>query len=92
MEKFWRQDIYCLSTWRLLSAVLCVILFVVSPVTVDGKPPTYEDDVLPVFREKCCSCHNADRKAGGLDLTSFQQMMAGGNSGDVVAGGDADGS
>ena len=49
MEKFWRQDIYCLNTWRLLSAVLCVILFVVSPVTVDGKPPTYEDDVLPVF-------------------------------------------
>jgi len=92
MEKFWRQDIYCLNTWRLLSAVLCVILFVVSPVTVDGKPPTYEDDVLPVFREKCCSCHNADRKAGGLDLTSYQQMMAGGNSGDVVAGGDADGS
>lgn len=92
MEKFWRQDIYCLNTWRLLSAVLCAILFVVSPVTVDGKPPTYEDDVLPVFREKCCSCHNADRKAGGLDLTSYQQMMAGGNSGDVVAGGDADGS
>ena len=92
MEKFWRQDSYCLNTWRLLPAVLCVILFVVSPLTVDGKPPTYEDDVLPVFREKCCSCHNADRKAGGLDLTSYQQMMAGGNSGDVVAGGDADGS
>ena len=92
MEKYWRQDIYCLNTWRLLSAGLCVILFGVSPVTVDGKPPTYEDDVLPVFREKCCSCHNADRKAGGLDLTSYQQMMAGGNSGDVVAGGDADGS
>ena len=51
MEKFWRQDNYCLNTWRLLSAVLCVILFVVSPVTVDGKPPTYEDHVLPVFRE-----------------------------------------
>jgi len=79
-------------TWQLLNAVLYAFLFSASTTMAEDKPPTYEDHVLPVFREKCCSCHNADRKAGGLDLTSYQQMMAGGNSGDVVAGGDADGS
>ena len=72
--------------------LLCTLSFFSTVVTAAEKPPTYEDHVLPVFREKCCSCHNADRKAGGLDLTSYQQMMAGGNSGDVVAGGDPDGS
>ena len=72
--------------------LLCTLSFFSTVVTATEKPPTYEDHVLPVFREKCCSCHNADRKAGGLDLTSYQQMMAGGNSGDVVAGGDPDGS
>jgi len=92
MKKNGLQEITCLKMGKIFSAVFCAILLSASPGMVGGKPPTYEDDVLPVFREKCCSCHNADRKAGGLDLTSYQQMMAGGNSGDVVAGGDADGS
>ena len=72
--------------------LLWTLSFCLTTATAAEKPPTYEDHVLPVFREKCCSCHNADRKAGGLDLTSYQQMIAGGNSGDVVAGGDPDGS
>ena len=55
-------------------------------------PPTYEQHVLPIFKEKCCGCHNAGKKAGGLDLTSYQQMQAGGNSGEVLAAGDPDGS
>jgi len=56
------------------------------------KPPTYEQQVLPIFREKCCGCHNPGKRAGGLDLTSYQQLQAGGNSGEVVASGDPDGS
>ena len=55
-------------------------------------PPTYEQHVLPIFKEKCCGCHNAGKRAGGLDLTSYQQMQAGGNSGEVLAAGDPDGS
>ena len=54
--------------------------------------PTFEEDVLPVFREKCCSCHNADKQSGGLDLTSYNRAMAGGYSGEVIAPGDAEGS
>lgn len=54
--------------------------------------PTFEEDVLPVFREKCCSCHNADKQSGGLDLTSYNRAMAGGSSGEVIAPGDAEGS
>ena len=48
--------------------------------------------MLPIFREKCGSCHNADKKQGGLDLMSFGQAMAGGSSGEVIAPGDPDGS
>jgi WD40 repeat protein len=55
-------------------------------------PPNFEEHVLPVFREKCCSCHNPDQKKGGLDLSSWGQTMAGGSSGEVVAPGDPDGS
>lgn len=55
-------------------------------------PLTFEEHVLPVFREKCCSCHNADKQSGGLDLTSYGRAMAGGSSGEVIAPGDHEGS
>lgn len=67
--------------------VLAVTLYAVA-----GASPTFEEDVLPVFREKCCTCHNADKQAGGLDLTSYGRAMAGGSSGEVIAPGDAEGS
>ncbi|MFM9057863.1 MAG: c-type cytochrome domain-containing protein [Planctomycetaceae bacterium] len=57
-----------------------------------AEPPTFEGQVAPIFREKCCGCHNADKKKGGLDLTSHGQAMAGGSSGAVLAPGDPDGS
>ncbi len=69
-----------------------LLAFLAGTVAAADKPPTYEDQVLPVFREKCCSCHNADKKKGGLDLTSYGQAMAGGSSGEVIAPGDPDGS
>jgi len=62
------------------------------PASAADAPPTYEEHVLPIFREKCGSCHNPDKKQGGLDLTSFGQALAGGSSGEVIAPGDADGS
>jgi WD40 repeat protein len=57
-----------------------------------AAPPNFEEHVLPVFREKCCACHNPDQQKGGLDLSSWGQTMAGGSSGEVIAPGDPDGS
>lgn len=71
------------------------VLVAIVPVVAwaaDPPAPTFERDVGPIFRERCCSCHNPDRKRGGLDLSSFSQALAGGSSGEVVAPGDADAS
>jgi hypothetical protein len=68
------------------------IVLVVAASVVGEAAPTFEEDVLPVFREKCCNCHNADKQAGGLDLTSYSRALAGGSSGEVIAPGDAEGS
>ena len=58
------------------------------------KPPkvTYEDDVLPILKQKCFSCHNADKKEGDLNLTNYGTMMLGGGSGEVVEAGNSAGS
>jgi len=41
-------------------------------------------DVRPLFQANCITCHGG---AGGLDLDSYEGVIAGGNSGVVVAPG-----
>ena len=53
---------------------------------------SFQDDVRPIFESACNSCHNPDKKKGGLDLSSYAAMMAGGSSGEIVIAGDAAGS
>ena len=50
----------------------------------------FKDHILPMLEERCLNCHNPDDQKGGLDLTSFGVMMAGGSGGDVVAAGAHD--
>ena len=51
------------------------------------RAPLFKDEVLPVLEKNCTSCHNPDRKMGGLDLSTFTGMMKGGASGPVIAPG-----
>ncbi len=61
--------------------------------SVSAQPKvTYELNVLPILRDKCLSCHSADKSKGGLDASTFAKLMEGGSSGEVVKAGDADGS
>ena len=57
-----------------------------------AKALTYKDDVLPVFNARCNSCHNPDKKKGGLVLDNYAGMMQGGSSGKIIEPGDADNS
>ena len=56
----------------------------------DAKNPTYDADVLPVLKQHCLGCHNPDKQKGGLDLSTFAAMKAGGSAGDVLKPGDPD--
>lgn len=51
--------------------------------------PTFVDDALPVLRQRCGTCHNADKREAGLDVTSYAGIMQGGGSGQVIVAGDA---
>lgn len=54
---------------------------------------TFDQHILPIFREKCGSCHNANDKKGDLVLDNYGLAMQGGASGEVVRNdGDASGS
>ncbi|MDQ3441581.1 MAG: hypothetical protein M3478_14655, partial [Planctomycetota bacterium] len=53
---------------------------------------TYQDHVLPIFRNTCLNCHNADKKKADLDLSTFAGAMAGGGSGKSLEPGNPEGS
>src|SRR5688572_10456373 len=63
-----------------------------SVTAAETKKVTYEDDVLPIFRDNCLKCHNPDKLKGDLDLSSFSATVKGGGSGTTLNAGDPDGS
>ena len=50
---------------------------------------TWDDHVAAILRQRCVTCHNVDLKSGGLDITTYTNIMLGGSSGDVLEPGDA---
>lgn len=79
------------SLTSLFSALLCLAA-VNTAVAADEEKITYDQHILPMFRQHCGSCHNANDQKGGLVLDSFTGVMSGGGSGDVVEPGEADAS
>ena len=50
---------------------------------------SFSADVLPIIESRCINCHGGDRTEGELVLRSYDDMMAGGESGAVITPGDA---
>jgi len=48
----------------------------------------YEEHIRPVLEKQCQGCHNSSVKQGGLDLTSREKMLRGGDRGPAVVPGD----
>jgi uncharacterized membrane protein len=52
----------------------------------------YLDVIGPLFARKCTSCHNEDKRRGGLSLLSYASVRKGGESGEVIKPGNPKGS
>lgn len=64
----------------------CFDVHVEQPPSDGGDPPEQETvffsiDILPLFQLTCIHCHGG---AGGLDLESYEGLLAGGTSGALV--------
>src|SRR3954470_15480910 len=57
----------------------------------DGKID-FVKHVQPILQTSCAECHNAENKKGRLRLDAKQMMARGGQSGSVIAPGNAQGS
>jgi mono/diheme cytochrome c family protein len=60
-----------------------------------AEPQSFAEDILPIFKGRCVSCHQAGAEGyekSGLDLTTYEGLMKGTKFGAMVAPRDPDGS
>ncbi len=50
---------------------------------------SFSRDILPVLQSRCINCHGGQRTSEGLDMKTYQALMAGSQNGSVVTPGDA---
>ena len=53
----------------------------------DGKPITFDDQVVAILKRHCWQCHGESKQKAGLDLSSFATVIKGGTGGPVVVAG-----
>jgi uncharacterized membrane protein/mono/diheme cytochrome c family protein len=58
--------------------------FVKRELTVLDSAKLFEDVVMQIFDARCISCHNPEKKKGGLLLTSHQAISEGGEGGPIL--------
>ena len=81
------------SRWLSRRCLMMAASLVSSAVSAqDNEKLTYDDHIRPLLENKCFSCHNPDKKKGGLELTSYAGLMNGGSGGAVVDAGNPQGS
>ena len=68
---------------------LCCVFLVGASLVQGAEKVTYNDQVLPIFRNACLNCHNPDKKKAGLDLSTYQATLQGSENGRVIESGNA---
>lgn len=58
------------------------------PVT-SADEVSFARDVLPILQNKCINCHGGQRTAEGLDMKTYDALMAGSENGSVITPGDS---
>ncbi len=55
---------------------------------IDKQTTVYEAGIQPILNAKCVSCHNDQKKKGGLNFSSVEQTLKGGKHGAIWTAGD----
>jgi hypothetical protein len=50
---------------------------------------SFANDIMPILESRCINCHGGDRTQKGLDMKTYESLMAGSENGPVIAPGDA---
>jgi Planctomycete cytochrome C/Anaphase-promoting complex subunit 4 WD40 domain len=78
---------------RVLACAAGFVLFIqIVAASAAEEKVTYDDQLAPILRQRCSSCHNSNTKKADLDVTNYSGLMRGGSSGPSIEPGDPDSS
>src|SRR5579864_4806825 len=82
---------YCFLCTLLGLALAWLLLFgaVPSANAQPKGPVSFINDVAPILKENCYACHDAKKKKGKLEMTSYETFRKGGASDDPVMPGNS---
>ena len=76
-----------------LIAILFVSAYAVLQINSTGAAPSsnvsYARDVRPILEDRCGNCHMGEFVSEGLDMNTYESLMAGSQNGPIIVPGDA---
>ena len=73
------------------AVALAILAFLAAaPDARAAEPLSFINDVAPILKENCFACHDAKKRAGKYDMTTFEKLRAGGAGGEQLAPGKPD--
>jgi hypothetical protein len=80
---------YCILCMVLGLAMAWLLFF--TPTTVYGQGPkgpvSFVNDVAPILQKNCFACHDAKKKKGKLEMTTYESFRKGGSKDDPIVPG-----
>ena len=68
---------------RFLQGILAALLLAVASVNAEEAKPnkvSFYSDIRPIFQGQCHGCHQPSKAKGGYGMTTFKQLLKGGES------------
>ena len=85
-----RNGCYCIFCGLLGLILAWLLLAMPHQASAQSKGPvSFINDVAPILKENCFACHDAKKKKGKLEMTTFENFRKGGTKDDPLVPGDA---
>lgn len=83
---------FCILCAVLSALIVALVLGAPSAARADDKPVSFINDIAPIFKENCFACHDAKKRSGKFDMTTFEKLMVGGANFEQIIPGEPDAS
>jgi mono/diheme cytochrome c family protein len=60
-----------------------------APAEAPAGSVSFANDVMPILQSRCLNCHGGERVEAGLNMGSYEEILAGSENGTVIVPGDA---
>jgi len=74
----------------LLSIIVLGVCCLLCAGQLSAAEPSFENDVLPILRANCLSCHGEKTRKAELSVATQAHLLRGGESGEVIVAGEPD--